>query len=122
MNKKVWFRALVFIVVCTGCFVVGAFAFSSTKVKVKKEDCTTCETSKTKLIEFFTQQIIGIKTEVKSIPVSYSGNGEWIIFATYDTIPKQTAKQKILSKLDSLLIKLELIRKQDSINKIKSKT
>ena len=101
-NGKVWLRVLVFVVVATGCVVVGAVYYSKTKTKVDQ----SCEQERARLINFITE----MNKDLAYVPTSF------ITFASYqqDTIPKVT---KWRMKMDSLLLK----HKQDSINKLKSK-
>jgi hypothetical protein len=117
-DKWVWLRVVVLVIVG----FTGAIVFSTTKT----EDCTVCEGEKKDLVEFFTKQIIGIKTEVKSVVLNGNDdNAEQPSFALYshDTIPKKSSYKKILSKLDSLLLYLDSIKKKDSMkqNSIKTK-
>lgn len=95
-DAKIWLRVLVLII----AVFAGAILFS--KTKVKKEDCTFCMS-----------QLKEVNETIKLVlsPIQQ---------ATYDTIKPVTAKQR-LDLLRKLSQRIDLILKQDSINKQKSK-
>lgn len=81
-NNKNWLKALLVMVIGTGCFVVGAIAFS----KTKKEDCTYYKEQNNQLIDAFKQ----IRNELSPQPTSFIETEIPIIFASYiDTIPSK---------------------------------
>ena len=109
-DAKAWMRVLIFVVVGTGCVVVGAIAFSKTRTRV--QDCTYYIEQNKQLVG----ALIEIRTDLQPKATSFIGGGASIIFALYrDTIPKPKMSaqvNKVLNKIDSILLKI----KQDSLN------
>ena len=96
-DVKVWFRVLIFVI----ALFAGAILFSRTKVKTD----LSCEKQRGELI----QALIDIRTELQ--PATSAVYYEGPVFAS-DTVPKvksqQQQIQKVLSKLDSLILKYRI--------------
>lgn len=102
-NKIIWLRFVVLVSV----FFIGAILFSRTKTDSKGSE--TCEKQRGELI----QALIDIRRELEPAKaVSLSARPDAFIYAIFDTVPKrqqqqvqQRQVQKVVSKIDSLLLK-----------------
>jgi len=109
-NKGRWVRIMGSFIIISGIIIAGFVVYNKSKPVVND-----CSKEKIELVDFFTGQIIELKTKYESKQVSYSGYSNGIMFASYDTLKKP------LTKIDSLLMKLDSIKKGE-IKKLKSKS
>lgn len=90
--------------------LIVALTYSATKIfaaKTNVKTCDSCEKQRNELI----QALIDIRTELEPKTVSYSSRPDAFIFAMYDTTKPQQQEQKVqkvLSKIDSLLMKYKV--------------
>ena len=109
-DAKAWMRVLIFVVVATGCVVIGAIAFSKTRTKV--QDCTYYIEQNKQLVG----ALIDIRTDLQPKATSFVEGSAVVVFASLrDTLPKPRMSaqvNKVLNKIDSILLKI----KPDSLN------
>ena len=91
--------------------LIGAVTYSLVRIFEAKsvgKPCVECEKQRGELI----QALIDIRTELSPVNVtSFSGRPDAFIYALYDTTKPKTQEQKVqkvLSKIDSLLLKYKL--------------
>lgn len=110
------FAVLVLALLLIGIYIWLVYGGKKTPVQ---SECDFIKQQNKELVSF----LIEAKKEVEKLnvqPVSFIDNQQWsfTLAVSFDTIPNpKNAQQKLLSKFDSVLLKI----KQDSINRQKSK-
>lgn len=104
-NKGRWLRIMGSVIVISGIIIFGFVIYNKSKPKPIVNDCSQ---EKIELLDFFTAQIVELKLKYEPKQVSYSGYGNGIMFASYDTLKKPK------TKIDSLLLKLDSIKKSET--------
>jgi len=96
---------------------IAGFFYLKYRPSKPESDCAFIKQQNKELLAFILEARKGIKELAQ--PTSYIKGGNYFSFASYDTVPttKQQKAVVLLSKFDSLLLKL----KQDSIQRSKQK-
>lgn len=111
-NRKA-FIVFIIISVLTGVFLIGKYF---TPQKKAAGDCDYFIEQNRQLVNSLLEIRSGVNDAIGK-PVSYTGNRNYIMFASYDTVPPTQQKLlKVLAKIDSILIQ----RKLDSLKRLKT--